>query len=452
MRSRAVLLVCVFSLALALGVPQSRAAPAWSLAEAAKPYRGVTINAAFLERPGYYAYQKMIPDFEKITGIKVKWETIPYENTHEKEVLDFTAKAGTYDAVLIDLVWVGEFAENGWVVPLERFYNDPRLADPELNLKGFFPILLKGFGSWKGKVYGLPWDNYSGLMFYNRKMLKEAGFNEPPKTWEDLFNVYGPRLTKGGKYAFAQQSRRGETMSCDAFARYQWGLGNGFLDQKTCKPVLDQSAALRALEFQIALKKIMPPDVAEWDHDETVQALAQGKVAMINEWSAFWAYFKDPKTSKIIDDVAVTVEPMWKATGRRVPAFGGFSMGVNAFSSKEKQEAAWLFIQWATSEKNAKTYIINGGVSARMAVYNDPELQKKYPYFKPLVESWKIANPIYRPRFAEWPQISDVVAQYGSEALTGQRKPAEALKLMNERIYKIMEKAGYYTGKKTCEQ
>ncbi len=307
------LLALLLSLSLVSQVapPGVHAAPGWTLSEAAKPYKGVTINAAFLDRPGYYAAEKLIPEFMRETGITVKWETIPYENTHEKEVLDFTSRKGTYDVVLIDLVWIGEFADAGWVVPLDRFLNDPKLADPKLNLKGFFPVLLTGFGTWDNKTYGLPFDNYGGLMFYNKAMLRAAGFSRPPRTWDELRDVYGPKLTHGGVYAYALQSRRGETQSADAFARFQWGLGNGLFDEKTCKPLFDQPAALKALEYQISLKKIMPPDIGEWDHDETVQALAQGKVAMINEWSAFYAYLNDAKTSKVVSDLGVGVEPLW---------------------------------------------------------------------------------------------------------------------------------------------
>ncbi len=105
---------------------------------------------------------------------------LPYENSREHEVLDFTAATGEFDVVLIDVVLIGEFAASGWLTPLETFYNDPALADPNLNLEGFFPALLDSFGTWDGVVYGLPFDNYSGLLYYNRCMSEDAGFSEPP--------------------------------------------------------------------------------------------------------------------------------------------------------------------------------------------------------------------------------------------------------------------------------
>src|SRR5260221_7771808 len=66
-------------------------AGAWSLEEAAKPYKGTEISVIFLDRPGYRAIMKMLPDFEQKTGIKVKYEIVPYESTLEKEVRDFSS-------------------------------------------------------------------------------------------------------------------------------------------------------------------------------------------------------------------------------------------------------------------------------------------------------------------------------------------------------------------------
>ena len=96
----------------------------------------------FLDRPGYRAIIKLLPEFEKQTGIKVNYEIVPYENAREKQVLNFTSK-GDLTIALVDLVWIGEFAESGWIVPIDTFSKDAAITDPNLNLKGFFPLLLE---------------------------------------------------------------------------------------------------------------------------------------------------------------------------------------------------------------------------------------------------------------------------------------------------------------------
>jgi multiple sugar transport system substrate-binding protein len=47
----------------------------------------------------------------------------------------------------VDLVWMGEFAESGWIVPVDEIKKKfPDLIDPDLDLDDFFPLLLTAFG------------------------------------------------------------------------------------------------------------------------------------------------------------------------------------------------------------------------------------------------------------------------------------------------------------------
>jgi len=417
----------------------------WSLAEAAKPYRGMTVTASFLPRPGYEAAIELIPEFEKLTGIKVKWESIYYEKMREALVLNFTSDQPRFDIILIDLVWLGEFASAGWVAPLAPFYDRPDLADPDLDLKDFFPILLSSFGTWDNVIYGLPFDNYAGLLFYNKCQLKNAGFDRPPDTWQELKDVYGPALTKGDQYAFALQSHSGETQSCDSFMRFVWPFGGSLLTD-SFKPNLSSEGSLAGLKFRQQLLRYMPPGVTDWEHEPTVQALADGRVAMITEFSGWYKWLADPKTSKISRCLGVAVEPSGPA-GRK-PALGGFSLGVNAHSSPEKQAAAWLFIQWLTSKQKAHDYIQAGGVPGRRSAYQSKELKKQFPYFDPLVTSWdKYGNAIYRPRFQEWPAISRVIAKTGAEMMRGNVSVESGAKMIDDQVYYILYESGYYAQK-----
>ena len=423
---------------------------AWDIAKAAAPYKGTQLNVIFLDRPGYRAIIKLLPEFEKQTGIKVNYEIVPYENTREKEVLNFNSK-GDLSIALVDLVWIGEFAENGWIVPISKLSGDPAITDPNLNLKGFFPLLLDAFGSWGGTTYGLPFDNYSGLLFYNKCMLKDAGFDKPPATWDELANTYAPKLTDPAKkqYGYALQSLRGETQSADSFMRMLWPAGGSLLD-KSFRSNLGAKDSQAGLQFRQNLMKYMPPGVVSWDHAEAVNALAQNQVAMITEWSAFYSTLTDPKTSKLGDCLAVAPEPA--GTAGRLPALGGFSLAVASQASEKEQKAAWIFIQWATSEAIAKPYVQAGGVSGRMAIYDDPAIKTAYQFVDPMVASWQKGVPEFRPRFPAWPAVSEIVAEFGSKMMLGEVTTEQGAKEIGTRMEAILQKEGYYDGKKKLIQ
>ena len=375
---------------------------------------------------------------------------MPYENTRQKEVLNFTGQ-GDYSIALVDLVWLGEFAENGWIQPIDKYAADTAITDPNLNLKSFFPLLLDAFGSWGGKVYGLPFDNYSGLLFYNKCMLKSAGFDKPPGTWNELKDVYGPKLTDKAKnqYAYALQSLRGETQSADSFMRSLWPHGGTLLD-KTFHSNLGSKESLAGLAFRQDLMKYMPPGIVSWDHAEAVNALAQGQVAMITEWSAFYPTLTDAKTSKIGDCLGVAPEPAGEAG--RLPALGGFSLAVASQAPEKEQKAAWIFIQWATSDAIAKDYDEAGGVSGRMGIYEDPAIKAKFSFVEPMVASWQKGVPEFRPRFPAWPAISEIIAEFGSKIQLGEVSAEAGSKEIGTRMEAILKKEGYYDGKKPLLQ
>jgi len=428
----------------------SALAPAFAqddwLAKAAAPLEGTEVNVVFLDRPGYRALISLLPQFEEKTGIKVNYEIVPYENSRERQVLDFTS-GGDLTVALVDLVWIGEFAENGWIEPVEKFTADPSITDPNLNLEGFFPLLLEAFGSWGGKVYGLPFDNYSGLLFYNSCMLKEAGFDKPPETWDELLNVYAPKLTDPAKnrYAFALQSLRGETQSADSFMRVLWPFGGSLLNEEFRSNLMSE-ASQKGLKFRQELMKYMPPGIVSFDHNEAVNALAQGQVAMITEWSAFYSTLVDPATSKIVDCLAVAPEPAGPAG--RLPALGGFSLAVASQGSEEEQKASWLFIQWATSEEIARPYVEAGGVSGRTAIYEEEDIKTKYKFVEPMVASWQKGVPEFRPRFPAWPAISEIVAEWGTKMMLGEVSTEEGAQEIGTRMEEILAREGYYDGKK----
>ncbi len=435
--------------ALTAALAASAPAMAWSLKEAAAPYAGTEIDVVFLLRPGYEAIEAMLPEFEEETGITVNIIKHPYENALGEQVRDFVA-GGDLDIALIDLVWIGNFAENEWIVSVDEIMEKyPDIIDPDLDMDDFFPLVLNAFGGWNGTIYGLPFDNYSGLLFYNRCMLEEAGFDGPPETWTDLKDVYGPALTGDGKYAFALQSKRNETQSADSFARVIWPFGGSFLDADFRSNLMSEESQA-GLKFRQDLMQYMPDGIVAYDHAETVNAFAQGDVAMITEWSAFYSTVVSPDTSRVADCVEIAPELVGPA-GRK-PALGGFSLAVASQAGEAEQAAAWLFIQWATSKANAGEYLERGGVPARQSAYADPALAETYKFIPALVESWQDGVPEFRPRFAEWPEITEIVQEWGTKMMLGEVTTEEGAQEIGERMEAVLEDAGYYSGDKPLAQ
>jgi len=286
-------------------------------------------------------------------------------------------------------------------------------------------------------------------MFYNSCMLKEAGFDGTPATWQELKDVYGPALTKDGKYAFALQSKRNETQSADSFARVLWPFGGSFLDAEF-KSNLNSAESQAGLQFRQDLMQYMPEAIVAWDHAETVNGLEQGDVAIITEWSVFYSTLVSPDTSALGDCLAIAPEPTGPA-GRK-PALGGFSLAVASQADEAEQAAGYLFIQWVTSKANAEQYVRAGGVSGRQSVYEDPAIREEFKFVPALVESWQDGVSEFRPRFAEWPEITEIVQEWGTRMMLGEVSTEEGAREIGTRMEAVLEKAGYYSGDKPLAQ
>ena len=412
MKSRSTIVAAVAAALCAAGP-----AGAWSLSDAAKPFAGTQITVVGLDRPSYKAAQALTPEFERETGIHVSWQIFPYEDTLKEETLNFVSDSGQFDVVLSDVVWPVNFADAGWTLPVKHFTDDAAITDPDLDIKDFFPVWLASF-TVNGQLQGLPFDSYAGLLFYNKAMLKAAGFDAPPKTWDELKTVYLPKLTDKSKnqYGYALQSARGETQTADAFARFLWPWGGRFIDIADKKIMVDDPASQRGIEFRHSLLASMPDGIVSDDHTQVVEMLSQKRVAMITEWSAFYPTLS---TSPVAADLGIAPEPKGPVQGSS--AFGGFAYFVSAQVTKKHQDAGWLFVQWLTSKAMAKPLIEHGAVVARQAADTDPAVQAKFPNLAPMVETWRTATvPDWRPQLKCYPRFSDIVSDWGSRIELGQ--------------------------------
>jgi multiple sugar transport system substrate-binding protein len=400
--------------ALVAGVSHAHA---WSLQEAAAPYKGTSITVVGLDRPSYQIAQKLTPEFVKETGIQVHWNIFPYEDALKEETLNFISNSQQFDAILSDVVWPVNFADPGWVLPLDHFTSNTELADPDLDLKDFFPVWLASF-TVDNKLYGLPFDSYAGLLYYNKSMLKAAGFEGPPKTWEELADVYAPKLTDKSKgiYGYALQSARGETQTADAFARFLWPWGGKFIDYASKTIAVNDPGSVAGITFRQGLLKNMPDGIVSDDHSQVVEMFAQKQVAMITEWSAFYPTLS---SSGLGADLGIATEPAGPKGA--YSAFGGFAYMVSSQVNKKHQNAAYLFIQWLTSKEMAKPLIEGGAVVARQSADTDPSVQAKFPNLAPMVQTWETATvPDWRPQMECYPRFSDIVSDWGSRIELGQ--------------------------------
>ena len=135
--------------------------------------------------------EELLPEFEAATGIKVDLEVVNYAELHTKLVPQLVAPAGSYDVIVVDFYWVGEFAKAGWLQPL-----DERIAADGFDTSVYFDSLQDLVGRVDGEQLMLPFYNYAMGLTYRHDLLEDpteqAAFKEKygielrvPETWDE---------------------------------------------------------------------------------------------------------------------------------------------------------------------------------------------------------------------------------------------------------------------------
>ncbi|MGI9335058.1 MAG: extracellular solute-binding protein, partial [Gammaproteobacteria bacterium] len=80
-----------------------------TLAVAMGTAKAQTIRILMETVPDTRYIQELLPEFERETGIKVEIEAISYVDMHSKLVPQLISPQGSYDLIVVDFYWVGEF-------------------------------------------------------------------------------------------------------------------------------------------------------------------------------------------------------------------------------------------------------------------------------------------------------------------------------------------------------
>ena len=116
--------------------------------------------------------------FTSQSGLSATFNPFPSNEYHTKMVASFTSGTN-FDVVYVRDSFLAEWASAGWIVPITGLPGvDDYMAD--------LPQGIIEQMSFEGEVYGLPYYSGNSVFVYNQRLLKKAGINSPPKTWDEL--------------------------------------------------------------------------------------------------------------------------------------------------------------------------------------------------------------------------------------------------------------------------
>jgi len=103
-----------------------------------KRFQGKELFLLLTKHPFIDVLEKHIAEFESLSGMKVKWETLPEIQARQKLTVEMTANSGGIDAFFTSLhVEKKRFWKAGWYHPLNKFLQDASLTSPEFDWNDF---------------------------------------------------------------------------------------------------------------------------------------------------------------------------------------------------------------------------------------------------------------------------------------------------------------------------
>jgi sn-glycerol 3-phosphate transport system substrate-binding protein len=310
--------------------------------------------------------------------------------------------AGTLpDVAVTEISSVPVLAALGAAQPIDELIassGDKKLLDR------FWPSMLLNC-TYGGKVYGVPFQRSTPVMYYNKDAFSEAGLDpeRPPVTWDELISVAQKLTTREGE----RTTRWGIELPLEAFNWFYYALtyanGGETLSTDGTKVLWDEPKNIEALQFwhDLVNKYKVTPAYTPWN--DGPQEFAAGKTAMVWHSTGSQAFMRQ------------NVKFHW-GLGRipRKIQFGPPSGGGNMLmyaTDPARKKAAWTFITWMSEAAQAARWsIASGYLATNIASWELPEMQaliKEHP--EVLVTKAQLADAKAEPASAKYAAARDIL-------------------------------------------
>ena len=291
----------------------------------------------------YAMPQKLLDEFTAQTGVKVNYQRLGWDATHNKLVVANTAKEYIADVAEFDWSFTGQFSGAKWVEPLDTVLPKPLLN----NLKNTDAAF-----SADGHTWAACYSNDFRVSMYNKKMFAKAGITSFPATFDELATDVQKLKASGVQYPLAIP------MGATEGGVTPWYLltlaMGGQLFDNNLKPQFQSpsSSGYKALQWEVNAVKNgwVSPGAVSMDDTPAFDKFTAGQNAIVLATGpGNMPTANDPKQSSIAGQAALGLVPGNSGPGASFGLPEGLSIPVTA----QHKAAAAAFIEWWEQPKNA---------------------------------------------------------------------------------------------------
>jgi multiple sugar transport system substrate-binding protein len=345
------------------------------------------INWYAFNEPGG-SYQQAVDDCNKQANgrFTINYVKLPNIADQQRELLvrRLAAEDDDIDVMALDVIWTAEFAQAEWILPWE---GERRSVAEEGKLEG--PLETVRF---EDKIWAIPFTSNTQLLWYRKDRV-----DTPPEdfTWDEMID---DAVDKGTDVEVQAAQYEGLTVWINALIA---GAGGQIVNDQGDADVNDTAKRAAEIESKLANSAAAPPGMSTNREDQGRIGFEEGRSDYQVNYT--FIYPSAEAIEGFQDKIGWARYPRTDKDKPSRPPLGGFNLAVSAFSSNPDLafEAAECL---ADPDHQALAAELGGLPPTTESVYEDPKVQKAFPFADELQSSIEDAGP--RPVTPAYSDIS----------------------------------------------
>ena len=266
------------------------------------------------------------------------------------------------DLAMSHVTRILELQQNRMIMPIDAAFAD---AGIHVDFNNFTSGVIDNIRI-GGSYYGVPVDNLTLTLMYNRSVLNSLGLlgaDGRPAIGNDIHSfIHVLQSIEDSDYIPLQAGQRGFMTQLLWYTLYKQMGGGDFLAADLRSVTLDQDIAVRAAQYLQDLYNFTPPHV-----ENNANLFAEGRTAFMFEGSWSVSHI----AGLIEDDFGVMMFPQFFDQHRIWTDSHAFVLPVKAERSEQKTNYVLTFIEWFS--ENNWMWSRAGHLPANMASWEHPE-------------------------------------------------------------------------------
>jgi multiple sugar transport system substrate-binding protein len=345
------------------------------------------INWYAFNEPGG-SYQQAVDNCNKQANGRytINYVKLPNIADQQRELLvrRLAAEDDDIDLASLDVIWTAEFAQAQWILPWE---GERRSAAEEGKLDGPLETVR-----YEDQVWAIPHTSNTQLLWYRKDRV-----DPPPDdfTWDEMID----QAVENGTSVEVQAAQyEGLVVWINALIA---GAGGQIVNDQGEATVDDTARRAAEIESKLANSPAAPPGMSTNREDQARQGFESGRSDYQINYTFIYPSAEAIKGFQ--DKIGWARYPRTDKDKESRPPLGGFNIAVSAYSQNPDLafEAAECL---ASPENQALSAELGGLPPTTESVYDDPKVQKAFPFADLLRESIDAAGP--RPVTPAYSDIS----------------------------------------------